>query len=435
MTRGRWAGAGAGVVLPARLHVFRHRSFRLFYGGQAISLVGTWMQTVAQGWLVLQLTNDPFTLGLVSVAQFLPVTILGLFGGVVADALPKRAGLVATQVISALLALALGLLTESGRVEVWQVIILAFLLGAVNAFDMPIRQSFVIEMVGREDIASAVGFNSALFNAARVLGPAVGGLVIGLVGTGPCFLFNAASFLPVIAGLLLIRPRDLHPHAAADRPHSVREVGGRLAEGLRHVLATPVILLCISLVGVVSLTALNNQVLMPLAARDLLGGDAATYGFLGAAMGVGSVVSSVAVAFGRTPTLRYALIGSATMGAGILCMGFSRALPVSLLLMVAVGWGLIALAATTNTIIQLSVPDQLRGRVMSVYLTVFAGVSPVGALIAGTLAASFGIAVTLVLGGASALLAVAVAAVIVHRSPRLAFRMGAIPEAERTAAA
>ena len=159
---GRGAAApssGGGSALPARLHVFRHRSFRLFYGGQAISLVGTWMQTVAQGWLVLQLTNDPFILGLVSVAQFLPVTVLGLFGGVVADALPKRAGLVATQVISAILALILGVLTVTGQVEVWHVILLAFLLGAVNAFDMPIRQSFVIEMVGREDIASAVGFN------------------------------------------------------------------------------------------------------------------------------------------------------------------------------------------------------------------------------------------------------------------------------------
>ena len=346
------------------------------------------MQTVAQGWLVLQLTNDPFILGIVSVAQFLPVTILGLFGGVVADALPKRAGLVTTQVVSAILALILGILTESGHVEVWQVIGLAFLLGAVNAFDMPIRQSFVIEMVGREDIASAVGFNSALFNAARVVGPAIGGIVIGIVGTGVCFLINAVSFLPVIVGLLLIRPRDLRPQATAGRPHSAREVGAQLAEGLRHVLVTPVILLCVTLVGVVSLFALNNQVLLPLVARDLLGGDAATYGFLGAAMGVGSVVSSVGVALGRRPTLRLALIGSAVMGAGALCLGLSRSLPVSLLLMVAFGWGLIALAATTNTIIQLTVPDHLRGRVMSVYLTVFAGVSPVGALISGTLAAT-----------------------------------------------
>src|SRR6478735_8022258 len=175
-----------GRSLPHGLRAFRHYNFRLFFGGQAVSLVGTWMQVVAQAWLVLQLTGDAFALGLVAAAQFLPVMVLGLFGGVAADAIPKRNGLIATQVVSALLALALA-------------------LGVVNAFDMPIRQSFVVEMVGREDIASAVGFNSALFNGTRIIGPAIAGLLIAVVGIAPCFFINAASYLAVVVGLLLMR--------------------------------------------------------------------------------------------------------------------------------------------------------------------------------------------------------------------------------------
>ena len=193
-----------------------------------------------------------------------------------------------------MLALLLGLLVVTGRVEVWHVLLLALLLGVVNAFDMPIRQSFVVEMVGREDIASAVGFNSALFNGTRIVGPAVAGILIAIVGVAPCFFINAATYVAVIVGLLAMRDGELIDHARPRRPHSVREVGSQLAEGLRYVRATPAILLAICLVGVVSMTALNNQVLLPLAATDLLAGGAAVYGFLGAASGVGSLVSAFA---------------------------------------------------------------------------------------------------------------------------------------------
>ncbi|MFN8620433.1 MAG: MFS transporter [Chloroflexota bacterium] len=406
-------------TLPTGLRAFRHRNFRLFYGGQAISLVGTWMQQVAQGWLVLQLTNDAFALGLVAAAQFLPVMFLGLFGGVAADAIPKRTGLIVTQSVSGLLALVLGVLVVTGHVQVWQVILLALALGVVNAFDMPIRQSFVVEMVGREDIASAVGFNSALFNGTRIIGPAVAGLLIAVVGVAPCFFLNAASFLAVVASLLLMRLDELFTHVRPHRPGSAREIGTQLREGLAYVRATPVILLAVCLVGVVSMTALNNQVLLPLTATDLLDGGAATYGFLGAASGVGSLISALAIAFGQKPTLRLLITGAAALGLSMVLLGLSRSLPASLLIMVLAGWGLIAMAATTNTTIQLAVPDELRGRVMSVYTTIFAGASPIGAILAGTIAATWGVSVALQLGGLVALIAVGVAVLLVKRSPRI----------------
>jgi MFS family permease len=424
--------------LPTGLRAFRHRNFRLFYAGQAVSLVGTWMQQVAQGWLVLQLTNDAFALGLVAAAQFLPVMFLGLFGGVAADAIPKRNGLIATQVISGALALILGLLAVTDHVEVWQVLVLALALGVVNAFDMPIRQSFVVEMVGREDIASAVGFNSALFNGTRIIGPAVAGLLIAVTGVVPCFFINAASYVAVVIGLLLMRTNELIDHPRPGRPHSVREVNQQLVEGLRYVRATPVILLAVCLVGTVSMFALNNQVLLPLAATDLLGGGAAVYGFLGAASGIGSLISSLSMAFGQRPTIRLLLVGAGALGLSMLLLGLSTNLVISLFVMVLAGWGLIAMAATTNTTIQLTVPDELRGRVMSVYTTIFAGASPIGALLSGTLAATAGVAVALVVGGGAALIATGVAAWLVIRSPRLGMSTGVsrdpLAEADGTAA-
>jgi MFS family permease len=420
MTRAPGAPPGAsgwGARLrDGGLGAFRHRNFRLFYAGQAVSLVGTWMQQVAQGWLVLELTGDALALGVVAAAQFLPVLVFGLFGGVAADALPKRAGLLATQVASMVLALILGLLVLSGHVEVWQVIVLALLLGVVNSFDMPIRQAFAIEMVGRADVASAVGFNSALFNGARIVGPAAAGILIGAVGLAPCFLLNALSYLAVIAGLLAMRTSELHAVHRPDRPHSARQVVDQLVEGLRYVRGTPVILLTVGLVGVVSTLALNIQVTLPLAARDLIGGGAEAFGFLAAASGVGSLIAALSLAFGQRPTLRLMLTGAATVGASIALLGLSHSLPISLLLMVGAGWGLIAMAATTNTMIQLTVPDELRGRVMSVYTTIFAGSSPVGGLFAGVLAATFGVAVALIVGGVLAVIAVLVATWLALRS-------------------
>jgi MFS family permease len=374
-----------------------------------VSLVGTWMQQVGQAWLVLELTNDPIALGLVAAAQFTPVLFLGLFGGIVADAVSKRKALIYTQIAAGLLALALGVLVVSGQVQVWHVFVLALSLGVVNSFDMPIRQSFVVEMVGRPDIANAVALNSAVFNITRIIGPAIAGLMIATFDIHPLFFINAVSYLAVVVSLILMRPHELRPpteRAVVQR--NVRSVVDSLVEGLRYTRRDPQIFLAIAVLAVVSTFALNFQVLMPLVARDVLHGDADTYGFLMAATGVGSLVSALSIAFGQRPSMRRLLMGAAAIGVAMVGMGLSRSMPISLALMFLAGWGLISMAATCNTIIQLAVPDVLRGRVMSVYTTVFAGTTPFGGIFSGGLAAIGGAPAALIVGGSIAVLAAVV---------------------------
>src|SRR5882762_7997800 len=262
------------------IRAFRHRNYRLFFGGQLISLIGTWMQQVAQAWLVLQLTHDPLWLGLVSVAQFGPVIIFGLFGGVIADQLPKRQTLLVTQTVAMILAFILFGLTATGVVQVWHVMILAILLGTNNAIDMPTRQSFAVEMVGREDMTNAVGLNSAQFNASRVVGPAIAGLLIGATDISIAFLINGISYIAVIAAYLAMRDDELRPVEAVARPTSVREVIESLAEGGRFVRDTPVVLLAVVVVGLVATFGMNFQVLVPPLADNVLNVGASGFGFL-----------------------------------------------------------------------------------------------------------------------------------------------------------
>jgi MFS family permease len=400
----RWRGA------------LRHRNFRLFWFGQMISLVGTWMQSVAQAWLVLLLTHDPFWLGVVAAVQFTPVLVLGLFGGIVADVLPKRPTVIGTQAILMVLALVLAGLSWSGTVQVWHILVLAVCLGLVNAVDMPTRQAFVMEIVGREDVANAVAMNSAMFNAARIVGPAVAGLVIGVAGVTVCFLVNGVSFVAVIAGLAAMRDADLHVGARLARPHSVSEVGANLGEGLRYVRHTPVVLLAVCLVAVVSTLGMNFNVLMPAMANDVLHVGASGFGFLMSAMGFGSLVAALGVAMLRRPLLSVLLVGAFTLGALELVFGGIRFFPLALVVVFGAGAGAIAMTATANSAIQLAVPDALRGRVMSVYMTVFAGSTPVGGLLAGWLASSFGPPTVLAVGGGASALAAVGAAVWVIRS-------------------
>jgi MFS family permease len=393
------AAAVRGAAQGGGLRAFRHRNYRLFFVGQLISLVGTWMQQVAQGWLVLELTHDPLMLGLVATAQFAPVIVFGLFGGVIADQLPKRKTLLVTQTVAMILAFALWGLTASGSVQVWQIMILAALLGTVNAFDMPARQSFAIEMVGREDVVNAVGLGAAMFNGARVVGPAVAGLTIGAFGIALAFLINGISFLAVIAAYLAMRPGELRPPPVVERPRSVRAVVDNLAEGLSYVWRTPIVLLAVSVVGLVATVGMNFQVLMPPLAQDILGVGATGYGFLMAAMGVGSTIAALWVAFSRRVTPRPIAIGSIALGLTLVAIAASRSFPLSLGLMVVAGAGAIGMAATANTTIQLTVPDHLRGRVMSVYTTVFAGSVPVGGLMAGAIASIWDVPLSLAVGG------------------------------------
>ena len=388
-----------------------HRNFRLFFAGQLVSLVGTWMQTVAQGWLVLTLTDDPFALGVVTACQFLPVLIFGLFGGVIADALPKRQTLIVTQVVALVLALTLGVLVVTDLVQVWMIYLLAIGLGFVNAVEMPVRQSFVVEMVGRPDVANAIALNSATFNLARVVGPAVAGLVIGLVGIAACFFLNAASFLAVLVAYLLMRDSELLPSPRIAMPRSVSAIATQLGEGLTYVRRTPTVRLAIVTLGVVATAGMNFSVLVPVYAKDTLGGNATTYGFLMAATGVGSLACALMIAGGLRPTLRLLVGGAAVLGASLVALSLIKNELVALPVMLLLGWSVIAIAATTNTLIQMTVPDRLRGRVMSIYTTVFAGSSPIGGLFAGAIAAAAGVAAALAVGGAVAIGAAAVAGV------------------------
>ena len=382
------------------VRAFRHHNYRLFFGGQLVSLVGTWVQQVAQAWLVLLLTGDPFWLGVVAAAQFVPVMFLGLFGGILADALPKRQTLIAVQIVMMLLAITLAVLTATGLVEVWMIVLLALLLGVANAVDMPVRQSFVVEIVGRGDIGNAIVLNSAMFNGARVVGPAIAGLTIGLFGPAIAFAINAVSYVAVLAGLAAMRDDELRTPIGAERPQNRAEVMAQLREGIDYVRRTPVVLLAIVVLGLVATFGMNFQVAIPVLARDILASDASGFGFLMAASGLGSLFAALwLAAAGGLPRPSRLIGGALLLGVGEIILAVSNIFPVSLLLMVAIGAGGIAMAATANTLIQLNVPDVLRGRVMSVFTTVFAGSSPLGGLFIGTVASAAGIAVAVALGG------------------------------------
>jgi MFS family permease len=404
----------------------RHRNFRIFFGGQLVSLIGTWMQSVAQAWLVLELTGSAFYLGLVAAAQFGPVLVLGLFGGLIADGLPKRRTLIVTQTISMVLAFALFALTATQAVQVSHIIGLALLLGCVNAIDMPTRQAFAVEMVGREDIGNAVALNSAVFNAARVLGPAIAGITIGLTDISVAFLVNGLSFLAVIAAYQVMDERAIASSPRLARPTTVGGVVADLGEGLRYVRTTPLVLLPILVLGLVATFGMNFSVVVPALARDILHVGASGFGFLMAASGVGSLIVALAIAFGRRTRPALIGLGGAALGIAELVLAFSGSYGLSMLAMFVVGLGGIGMAATANTTIQLNVPDQLRGRVMSVYTTVFAGSTPIGGLIAGALAAAFGVPIAVAVGGALSVV-VGLAGYAWYRRIRTAFRPPAAP--------
>jgi MFS family permease len=416
------------------VRAFRHRNYRLFFAGQLISLVGTWMQQVAQAWLVLQLTHDPLWLGIVAVAQFAPVIVFGLFGGVIADHLPKRQTLLVTQFVAMILAFILFGLTASGIVQVWHVMILAFLLGINNAVDMPTRQSFAVEMVGREDMTNAVGLNAAQFNASRILGPAVAGLLIGAFDISIAFLINALSYLAVIAAYLAMREHELRSVEPLDRPTSVRAVFENLAEGARYVRNTPLVLLGVVVVGLAATFGMNFQVLVPPLADNVLNVGASGFGFLMAASGVGSTIAALSVAFQRRVGPGPIVGGAIALGLGSIVLAVSTSYPLSLLAMFISGAGAIAMAVTANTTIQMAVPDQLRGRVMSVYTTVFAGSVPAGGLLMGYLASAWSVPAALMVG-ALVTLAIGIASAFwLRRIRRAQLAARSVPAPDRVVA-
>jgi len=373
----------------------RVRNYRLYASGQVVSLTGTWMQRVAQDWLVLELSNSGTALGIVTALQFGPTLLFSLWGGVLADRYDKRRLVVLTQGSMATVACALGLLDVTGVVALWHVYLLAGLLGVASALDIPVRQSFVVEMVGPADLTNAVGLNSATFNSARIVGPAAAGVMINAVGTGWVFLVNAASTLAVIAGLLLMRASELH------RAPPVARAKGQLREGLRYVQSRPDLWLTMLLVFVVGTFGLNFQITLALIARDVFGRGAGSYGLLSTALAVGSLVGALLATRRRDrPRLRFLLAAAVVFGLVEIAVGVMPTyLAVALSLLPA---GAVALSFTTaaNTFVQLGVDATVRGRVMALYLLCFMGGTPLGAPTIGVLADTFGPRAGLLGGGA-----------------------------------
>ncbi len=373
-----------------------HKNFQLFFSGQLISLIGTWMQSVAQSWLVYRLTGSTVALGAVGFAGQIPVFLLAPLGGAVADRYSRRPIVVATQSAAMLLAFVLAALTLLDVVQVWHVFTLAALLGVVNAFDIPTRQAFVVDMVGKEDLMNAIALNSSMFNGARIVGPAIAGVLVATIGEGWCFFANGVSYIAVIVGLLWM---DIVGHARVPLAGAAR---AEIGEGFRFVGRTSPVRALLLLLGVVSLMGMPYAVLMPIFADRILHGGASGLGLLMGASGVGALVGALSLAARRgvRGLGRWVALASAGFGASLILFSFSRTFWLSAALLVPVGFSMMVQMAASNTLVQAMVPDALRGRVMAVYSMVFMGMAPFGALLAGVLANHVGAPNTVALGGA-----------------------------------
>lgn len=380
---------------PARRVAFgalRHRNFRLFFGGQLVSLTGSWMTQLAQAWLVLLLTDSPFYVGLVAAVGTLPILLLALVGGVVADRIDRRRLVLVTQAAAAAQSLALFTIVALDVATVGQVMCLALIQGVINAFDIPARQSMLIDLVGRSDLPSAIALNSGAFNAARVVGPALAGIVIGRVGVAACFLVDAVSYAAVLLALVRMR--------VPPRPPAPGRALVELRTGLAYVRGEPRVMALIALTAVFTLFGFPFLVLMPVLARDVLGLGAEGYGVLMTAVGLGAVGAAVALGAGLAkPGGTLLAIAGASFGVLLVAVALSRHATVAGGLLVGVGLAMVLNNATTNTMLQLRAPDELRGRVMSVYTLIFTGLSPFGALLAGTVAERLGAPTALAFGG------------------------------------
>ncbi|MGB9069535.1 MAG: MFS transporter [Candidatus Acidiferrales bacterium] len=378
----------------------KHRNFQFFFSGQIISLVGTWMDMVAEAWLVYRLTGSSLLLGTVTFAGQLPVLLISPFAGLVADRLNRRKIVITTQFASMIIAGILAGLTLSKHVTVEQVIILAALMGVVNAFDIPARQSFLVEMVGREDLMNAIALNSSMFNAARIIGPSIAGILVASFGEGWCFFANSVSYIAVIAGLLLMK--------VPPRPRAAESVSPfeHIAEGFRFVRHAGPIRALLLLVGLVSLVAMPYAVLMPVFAAKILHGNARTLGILMTSAGLGALIGALMLASRRgvKGLSRIVSIACAAFGLTLILFSFSHWWILSALLLIPVGFSVMTQMGSTNTLIQSMVPDRLRGRTMAVYSMMFLGVAPFGALLSGWSADRIGAPHTLAIGGVIAIL-------------------------------
>jgi MFS family permease len=398
------------MKLPATLRALQYRNFQLFFSGQLISLIGTWMQNVAQAWLVYRLTGSSILLGAIGFSSQIPVFLFSPLGGIVADRRSRHRVVIATQSASMLLAVALAGLTLTHTIKIWHIFALSALLGVVNAFDIPARQAFIVEMVGKADLMNAIALNSSMFNASRVVGPAVAGILVASIGEGWCFFANAVSYIAVLIGLFLMRVerRRAAPPEGSPLAH--------IAEGFRWVTQNPPVHALLILLGVVSLTGMPYAVLMPIFADRILHGGAAALGWLMGASGVGALCGALLLASRRDlkGLGKWVAVSAAGFGIGLVAFGLSTSFWLSAVLLVPVGFAVMIENGSSNTLIQSMVPDRLRGRVMSVYSMMFMGMAPLGSLLAGVAANHIGAQWTVAVGG---IVCAAAAAIFAVRLP------------------
>ncbi|MEO8197041.1 MAG: MFS transporter [Thermoanaerobaculia bacterium] len=383
------------MKFPESLRALRHRNYRIFFFGQLVSLTGTWMQSVAQAWLAYRLTHSAALLGIVGFASQIPTLLFSPAGGVVADRFPRRRVLIVTQASSMGLAFALAALTFADAVTVPWILTLAALGGVVNAFDIPTRQAFAIDMVGREDLVNAIALNSSIFNGARVMGPAIAGLLVARIGEAWCFLANGVSYLAVLASLVTMRIPDGAPF-----PRTV-SAWTSVRDGFVYVARARPVRALLLLLGLVSLTGMPYAVLMPVFAREVLGGGARELGLLMGASGVGALLGAIVLANRRSVKGlgSFVALCAGGMGVALVAFSFSHSFWISATLLVPVGFFMMSEMASSNTLIQSLIPDEMRGRVMSLYAMMFMGMAPIGALLAGSLAAKIGAPATIAGGG------------------------------------
>ena len=397
---------------PTGLRALNHRDFRLFFGGQLISLIGTWMQNVAQAWLVLLLTNSPFKLGLISALQTAPMLCFAFVAGAIADRLPKRRVLLGTQTALMCQAFILAVLVWAGVVQYWHVALLATAYGLAFTLDMPTRQSFIVEMASKEDLPNAIALNSSMVSGARIIGPAIAGLLVDRYGPAPALGLNGLSFVAVILALAAMRAEG------RPAPAEGNSVGADILAGLRYAIQTPLVALPLSLLLIMGLCVMNHNVLVPLLARDALHEGAHGFGLLMAALGAGAIVGAASMATllkGRPPLAL--LFGTSGGAAGFtLALAGIRTFTVAVVAVGMVGLAQMVFVAACNTTLQLVVPDRMRGRIMSVYAFVFVGITPFGSLFVGTAADAFGVSAAYALAGGLALAAIAVLALLARKA-------------------
>ena len=386
--------------LKVAFRTLTNRNYMLYWTGQLVSLSGTWMQRVAQAWLVLKLTNSPLALGTITTVQFVPIMVFSLFGGVFADRLPRRKLVIATQTVMAIQALIFAVLASTGLIQLWHIYVLAAILGIASAADMPARQAFLMEIVGPENLSNAVALNSTQMNVSRILGPALGGIGIAVFGVAGCFYLNSASYLAVIAALIFMNPKLFFE--AAPRIHG--NVFKQLFEGLHYALTTADVLFIVIVLAVIGTFGYNFTVMLPLIAKYVLNSGPAGFGVLTSAMGAGAVVSALGVAYMGNPTRKTVLIGGAGFSLLLISLAFARAWAIAIPLTVVLGVFSVAFQATSSTRFQLLAPPAMRGRIMSIYQLLVAGSTPVGSFFFGWMADHLGVSeATFVMGSLCAL--------------------------------